>query len=86
MEDKRIILHTREAEENEFVMQQTQLINSHFMKRVLDYVAANSNLDYEIMDRNNFVNRNRFGWRFIKKGNNSEWVKIGKINCMKFIR
>ena len=55
MEDKRIILHTREAEENEFVMQQTQLINSHFMKRVLDYVAANSNLDYEIMDRNNFV-------------------------------
>ena len=70
--DKRIIINSREPRQNEFVMSEATLVNGVFMKKVLDYVAANSNLDYEIMDRNNFVNRNMFGWRFIKKGNSSQ--------------
>ena len=70
--DKRIIINSREPRENEFVMHENTLVNGVFIKKVLDYVAANSNLDYEIIDNDNFVNRSMYGWRFIKKGNSSQ--------------
>ena len=49
--DKRLIINAREPKENEFVMADNVIINSSWVRELMDYIDKNSNLSVEWIDR-----------------------------------
>ena len=65
--DKRLIINAREPRENEFVMTDNVILNSDWMRELMDYIDKNSNLSVEWIDRDHFVERSMCGFRLVKK-------------------
>jgi len=65
--DKRLIINAREPKENEFVMADNVIINSSWVRELMDYIDRNSNLSVEWIDRKHFVERSMCGFRLVKK-------------------
>ena len=65
--DKRLIINAREPRENEFVMTDNVILNSDWMRELMDYIDKNSNLSVEWIDREHFVERSMCGFRLVKK-------------------
>ena len=65
--DKRLIINAREPLENEFVMADNVILNSDWMRELMDYIDKNSNLSVEWIDRDHFVERSMCGFRLVKK-------------------
>ena len=65
--DKRIIINSRQPKENEFVMTDNVILNSDWMRELMDYIDKNSNLSVEWIDRDHFVERSMCGFRLVKK-------------------
>ncbi len=65
--DKRIIINSREPRENEFVMVENVILNSSWIRELMDYIDKNSNLSVEWIDREHFVEPTMCGFRLVKK-------------------
>ena len=65
--DKRLIINAREPQENEFVMADNVILNSSWIRELMDYIDKNSNLSVEWIDREHFVERSMCGFRLVKK-------------------
>ena len=65
--DKRIIINSRQPKENEFVMTDNVILNSDWMRELMDYIDKNSNLSVEWIDREHFVEPGMMGFRLVKK-------------------
>ena len=65
--DKRLIITSREPRENEFVMADNVVINSSWVRELMDYIDQNSNLSVEWIDREHFVEPSMMGFRLVKK-------------------
>ena len=65
--DKRLIINAREPKENEFVMADNVIINSSWVRELMDYIDRNSNLSVEWIDRKHFVEPSMMGFRLVKK-------------------
>ncbi len=65
--DKRLIINAREPKENEFVMTDNVILNSDWMRDLMDYIDKNSNLTVEWIDRDHFVEPSMMGFRLVKK-------------------
>ena len=65
--DKRIIINSRQPKENEFVMTDNVILNSDWMRELMDYIDKNSNLSVEWIDRDHFVEPSMMGFRLVKK-------------------
>ena len=65
--DKRLIINAREPKENEFVMADNVIINSSWVRELMDYIDRNSNLSVEWINRDHFVERSMCGFRLVKK-------------------
>ena len=65
--DKRLIINAREPRENEFVMTDNVILNSDWMRELMDYIDKNPNLSVEWIDREHFVERSMCGFRLVKK-------------------
>jgi len=65
--DKRLIITSREPRENEFVMADNVVINSSWVRELMDYIDKNSNLSVEWIDREHFVEPSMIGFRLLKK-------------------
>ena len=65
--DKRLIINARESRENEFVMADNVVINSSWVRELMDYIDKNSNLSVEWIDREHFVEPSMMGFRLVKK-------------------
>ena len=65
--DKRLIINAREPLENEFVMADNVILNSDWMRELMDYIDKNSNLSVEWIDREHFVEPSMCGFRLVKK-------------------
>ena len=65
--DKRLIINAREPRENEFVMTDNVILNSDWMRELMDYIDKNSNLSVEWIDRDHFVEPTMCGFRLVKK-------------------
>ena len=65
--DKRLIINSREPRENEFVMADNVVINSSWVRELMDYIEKNSNLSVEWIDREHFVEPSMCGFRLVKK-------------------
>ena len=65
--DKRLIINAREPQENEFVMADNVILNSDWMRELMDYIEKHSNLSVEWIDRDHFVERSMCGFRLVKK-------------------
>ncbi len=65
--DKRLIINAREPKENEFVMVENVILNSSWIRELMDYIDKNSNLSVEWIDREHFVEPTMCGFRLVKK-------------------
>ena len=65
--DKRLIINAREPRENEFVMTDNVILNSDWLKELMDYIEKHSNLSVEWIDRDHFVEPSMMGFRLVKK-------------------
>ena len=65
--DKRLIINAREPRENEFVMTDNVILNSDWMRELMDYIEKHSNLSVEWIDRDHFVEPSMMGFRLVKK-------------------
>ena len=65
--DKRLIINAREPRENEFVMTDNVILNSDWLKELMDYIEKHSNLSVEWIDREHFVEPSMCGFRLVKK-------------------
>ena len=65
--DKRLIINAREPKENEFVMADNVILNSSWIRELMDYIDKNSNLSVEWIDRKHFVEPSMMGFRLVKK-------------------
>jgi len=65
--DKRLIINAREPQENEFVMADNVILNSSWIRELMDYIDKNSNLSVEWIDREHFVEPSMMGFRLVKK-------------------
>ena len=65
--DKRLIINAREPLENEFVMADNVILNSDWMRELMDYIEKHSNLSVEWINRDHFVERSMCGFRLVKK-------------------
>ena len=65
--DKRIIINSRQPKENEFVMTDNVILNSDWMRELMDYIDKNSNLSVEWIDRDHFVEPSMMGFRLVKR-------------------
>lgn len=65
--DKRLIINAREPKENEFVMADNVILNSEWIRDLMDYIDKNSNLSVEWIDRDHFVEPSMMGFRLVKK-------------------
>ena len=65
--DKRLIINAREPQENEFVMTDNVILNSDWMRELMDYIDKNSNLSVEWIDRDHFVEPSMMGFRLVKR-------------------
>ena len=65
--DKRIIINSRQPKENEFVMTDNVILNSDWMRELMDYIDKNSNLSVEWIDRDHFVEPSMMGFSLVKK-------------------
>ena len=65
--DKRIIINSRQPKENEFVMTDNVILNSDWMRELMDYIEKHSNLSVEWIDRDHFVEPSMMGFRLVKK-------------------
>ena len=65
--DKRIIINSRQPKENEFVMTDNVILNSDWMRELMDYIDKNPNLSVEWIDREHFVERSMCGFTLVKK-------------------
>ena len=65
--DKRLIINAREPKENEFVMADNVIMNSSWIRGLMDYIDKNSNLSVEWIDREHFVEPSMCGFRLVKK-------------------
>ncbi len=65
--DKRLIINAREPRENEFVMTDNVILNSDWMRELMDYIEKHSNLSVEWINRDHFVERSMCGFRLVKK-------------------
>ena len=65
--DKRLIINAREPKENEFVMADNVILNSSWIRELMDYIDKNSNLSVEWINRDYFVERSMCGFRLVKK-------------------
>ena len=65
--DKRLIINAREPQENEFVMADNVILNSSWIRELMDYIDKNSNLSVEWIDRGLFVEPSMTGFRLVKK-------------------
>ena len=65
--DKRLIINAREPKENEFVMTDNVILNSDWMRDLMDYIDKNSNLTVEWIDRDHFVEPSMMGFRLVKR-------------------
>ena len=65
--DKRLIINAREPQENEFVMADNVILNSSWIRELMDYIDKNSNLSVEWIDRKHFVEPSMMGFRLVKK-------------------
>ena len=65
--DKRLIINAREPQENEFVMADNVILNSSWVRELMDYIDRNSNLSVEWINRDHFVERSMCGFRLVKK-------------------
>ncbi len=65
--DKRLIINSREPRENEFVMTDNVILNSDWMRELMDYIDKNSNLSVEWINRDHFVEPSMCGFRLVKK-------------------
>ena len=65
--DKRLIINAREPQENEFVMADNVILNSSWIRELMDYIDKNSNLSVEWINRDYFVERSMCGFRLVKK-------------------
>ena len=65
--DKRLIINAREPKENEFVMADNVILNSSWIRELMDYIDKNSNLSVQWIDRDHFVERSMCGFRLVKK-------------------
>ena len=65
--DKRLIINAREPRENEFVMADNVIINSSWVRELMDYIDTNSNLSVQWIDREHFVEPSMMGFRLVKK-------------------
>jgi hypothetical protein len=65
--DKRLIINAREPLENEFVMADNVILNSSWIRELMDYIDKNSNLSVEWINRDYFVERSMCGFRLVKK-------------------
>ena len=65
--DKRLIINAREPLENEFVMADNVILNSSWIRELMDYIDKNSNLSVEWINRDHFVERSMCGFRLVKK-------------------
>ena len=65
--DKRLIINAREPRENEFVMADNVVMDSSWIRELMDYIDKNSNLSVEWIDRGHFVEPSMMGFRLVKK-------------------
>ena len=65
--DKRLIINAREPQENEFVMADNVILNSSWIRELMDYIDKNSNLSVEWISSERFVERSMCGFRLVKK-------------------
>ena len=65
--DKRLIINAREPRENEFVMADNVVMDSSWIRELMDYIDKNSNLSVEWIDRAHFVEPSMCGFRLVKK-------------------
>ena len=65
--DKRLIINSREPRENEFVMADNVVMDSSWIRELMDYIDKNSNLSVEWIDREHFVEPSMCGFRLVKK-------------------
>ena len=65
--DKRLIINAREPLENEFVMADNVILNSSWIRELMDYIDKNSNLSVEWINRDHFVEPSMCGFRLVKK-------------------
>ena len=65
--DKRLIINAREPKENEFVMADNVILNSSWIRELMDYIDKNSNLSVEWIDRDHFVEPSMMGFRLVKR-------------------
>ena len=65
--DKRLIINAREPLENEFVMADNVILNSSWIRGLMDYIDKNSNLSVEWIDREHFVEPSMMGFRLVKR-------------------
>tara|TARA_B100000029_G_scaffold114628_1_gene107144 strand:- start:3523 stop:3756 length:234 start_codon:yes stop_codon:yes gene_type:complete len=63
--DKRIIIHTREPEKNEFIMGDSVLIGDRWLKDLFKYIEEHSNLKFVWLRNNQFANPNMRGFRIV---------------------
>ncbi len=65
--DKRLIINAREPQENEFVMADNVILNSSWIRELMDYIDKNSNLSVQWIDNEHFVEPSVMGFRLVKK-------------------
>ena len=65
--DKRLIINAREPKENEFVMADNVVMDSSWIRELMDYIDKNSNLSVEWINRKHFVEPSMMGFRLVKK-------------------
>ena len=65
--DKRLIINAREPRENEFVMADNVVMDSSWIRELMDYIDKNSNLSVQWIDRGHFVEPSMMGFRLVKK-------------------
>ena len=65
--DKRLIINARGPRENEFVMADNVVMDSSWIRELMDYIDKNSNLSVEWIDREHFVEPSMMGFRLVKK-------------------
>ena len=65
--DKRLIINAREPQENEFVMADNVILNSEWIRDLMDYIDKNSNLSVKWIDREHFVEPSMMGFRLVKR-------------------
>ena len=56
-----------DQKENEFVMADNVIINSSWVRELMDYIDKNSNLSVQWIDREHFVEPSMMGFRLVKK-------------------